>query len=69
LKKCEVIRAEIRATNDSIAFIEKTYRSKDPEYADFSILQQQELLRRLGEEWNRSKCKESPPISAKKRGK
>jgi hypothetical protein len=68
LKKCEVIRAEIRATNDSIAFIEKTYRSKDPEYADFSILQQQELLRRLGEEWNRSKCKESPPISAKKRG-
>jgi hypothetical protein len=66
LKKCERIRAEIRATNDSIAFIEKTYRKKDPSYADFSILQQQEDLRRLSEEWTRSECRESPPTSAKK---
>lgn len=68
LRKCEVIRAETRATNDSIAFIEKTYRKKDPAYADFSIMHQRETLRRLSEEWNRSKCRESPPISVKKRG-
>jgi hypothetical protein len=66
LKKCEKIRAEIRATNDSIAFIEKTYRKKDPEYADFSIRWQQEILRRLSEEWTRSECREPPPTPAQK---
>jgi hypothetical protein len=66
LKKCERIRTEIHATNDSIDFIEKTYRKRDPEYADFSIRWQQELLRRLSEEWIRSECREPPPTPTKK---
>jgi hypothetical protein len=66
-RPCDVIRAEMRATDDSMTFIERTYRGKDPEYADFSIMHQQELLRRLSEEWTRSGCKESPPTSTKKR--
>jgi hypothetical protein len=61
LKGCEKVRSEIRATHDSIAFIEKAYRKKDPAYADFSIQQQQHLLQRLSEEWTRSECKEAPP--------
>jgi hypothetical protein len=65
LRKCDMIRAEIRATNDSIAFIEKIYRKKDPEYADFSIQRQQQDLRRLGEEWARSECGEPPPTPEK----
>jgi hypothetical protein len=69
LKKCEKIRAEIRATNDSIAFIEKTYRKKDPEYADFSIRQQQHLLGRLSEEWTKSECREPPPTPEKRGSK
>jgi hypothetical protein len=56
-RKCEVVRAEIRAANDSIAFIEKTYRKKDPGYADFSVRQQQHLLGKLKEEWGRSGCR------------
>jgi hypothetical protein len=66
LKKCEMIQKQIRATQDSIAFIEKTYREKDPEYADFSIQQQQEDLRKLSEEWTGSECMESPPRPEKK---
>jgi hypothetical protein len=66
LKNCEMIRAEIRATKDSIAFIEKTYREKDPEYADFSIRQQQLILGRLREEWTRSECREPLPRTVKK---
>jgi hypothetical protein len=66
LKQCEKIHAEIRATHDSIAFIEKTYREKDPEYADFSIQQQQHLLRKLSEEWTHSECREPPPSPEKK---
>ncbi|MBS3917987.1 MAG: hypothetical protein KG012_03765 [Deltaproteobacteria bacterium] len=66
LKKCEMIQAQTLATNKSIAFIEKTYRKKDPQYADFSIRQQRHLLARLSEEWNRSECKEPLPILAKK---
>jgi hypothetical protein len=66
LKKCEKIRAEIHATNDAIAFIEKTYRKKDPAYADFSVQWQQETLRRLSEEWNRSECRKPPPTPEKK---
>ena len=61
LRKCKTIRAEIRATHDSIAFIEKTYRQKDPTYADFAIQQQQQLLKRLDEEWTGSECKGPPP--------
>jgi hypothetical protein len=55
-----MIQAQILATNNSIAFIEKTYREKDPEYADFSVRQQQQDLRRLSDEWVGSECKESP---------
>jgi hypothetical protein len=69
LKKCEKIRAEIRATNDSIAFIEKTYRKKDPEYADFSIRWQQHLLGRLSEEWTKSECREPSPTPEKRGSK
>ena len=67
LKKCERIRIEIRATHDSIDFIEKTYREKDPEYADFSIRQQERILGRLSEEWARFECKELLPAPAKKK--
>ena len=66
LKECEKIRSEIRATHDTIAFVEKTYREKDPAYADFSIQQQQHLLQRLSEEWSRSKCSEVPSPAEKK---
>jgi len=69
LKKCEMIQTQIRATNNSIAFIEKTYRKKDPDYADFSILQQQEDLRRLSEEWTGSECREPPPTLENKASK
>jgi len=57
LKKCEMILSQIRSTKNSITFIERTYRKKDPKYADFSIRQQKEILRRLTEEWERSQCK------------
>ena len=66
LKKCEMIHAQTRATNASIAFIEKTYRKRDSKYADFSIRQQQRLLRRLNEEWARAECRELPPSPEKK---
>jgi len=66
LKECEKINREIRATYDSIAFIEKTYREKDPDYADFSIRQQQHILERLDEEWTKSECKELPPSPKRK---
>jgi hypothetical protein len=68
-RKCEVIHAEMRATSDSIVFIEKTYRKKDPEYADFSILQQRQDLQRLGEEWTGSGCTEPPSRPERKAGK
>jgi hypothetical protein len=66
LKKCEMIHSQTRAANHSIAFIEKTYRKKDPRYADFSIRQQQHILTRLNEEWKRSDCRESLPSLEKK---
>ena len=56
LKKCEMILEQIRTARDCIAFIEKIYGKKDPKYADFSIRQQQEILRRLNEELMRSEC-------------
>jgi hypothetical protein len=67
-KKCEMIRLEIRSTNDSIDFIEKTYRKKDPDYADFSIRQQQKDLQRFNEEWTSADCAE-PPQAAEKKAK
>jgi hypothetical protein len=66
LKKCEMIHTEIRATYDSIAFIERTYREKDPDYADFSIRQQKHILERLDEEWTKAGCKAPPPSSKSK---
>ena len=65
-KRCEQIRTEIRTTNDSIAFVEKTYRKKDPYYADFTIRTQQQLLERLSEEWVESECREPSPTPEKK---
>ena len=58
LKKCEMILSQIRSAKNSIAFIEKAYRRRDPKYADFSTRQQQEILRRLTEEWDKSGCHE-----------
>jgi predicted outer membrane protein len=66
LEKCETFHALARTTNASIAFIEKTYRKKDPRYADFTIRTQQQLLGRLNEEWTRSECKEPLPTPEKK---
>ncbi len=57
LKKCEMILSQIRSSKKSIAFIERTYRKRDSKYASFAIEQQQEILRRLNEEWDRSRCK------------
>jgi hypothetical protein len=66
LEKCETIHAQTRTANDSIAFIEKTYGKKDPNYANFTIRTQQQLLGRLNEEWTRSECKELPPALERK---
>jgi hypothetical protein len=60
LKKCEMILSQVRASQKSIAFIEQTYRESDPKYADFTIRQQHEILRRLQVEWERSECKKPP---------
>jgi hypothetical protein len=71
LRKCEMILSRLRSAQNSIEFIEKTYRKKDPRYADFSIRQQQEIALRLIEEWNRAQCKFSfspPPKKEKKWG-
>jgi hypothetical protein len=62
LKKCEMILSQIRSAKNSIAFIERTYRKRDPKYADFSTRQQQEILRRLTEEWDKSQCHEVNPV-------
>jgi hypothetical protein len=66
LRKCEMIQAQTRTIKDSIAFIDRVYRKKDPKYAGFSIQQQQQLLRRLSEEWTRSECKEPLPPPVKR---
>jgi hypothetical protein len=64
-----MILSQIRSAKNSVAFIEKTYRKRDPKYADFSIRQQQEILRGLYEEWYKSDCKETTPPPKKKRGR
>jgi len=56
LKKCERILSEIQTAKDCIAFIERIYGKKDPKYADFSIRQQQQIVRRLHEELMKSEC-------------
>jgi hypothetical protein len=65
LKKCDMILSQIRSARKSIAFIERVYRKKDPKYASFAILQQEETLRRLTEEWDKSLCIEPPPPKKK----
>jgi hypothetical protein len=74
MKKCEMILSRLRSAQNSIDFIERTYRKKDPRYADFSIRQQQEITGRLIDEWNKSQCKfysttpPPPPKKTKNRG-
>jgi hypothetical protein len=59
LKKCDMILSRTRSAYKSIAFVERTYREKDPKYADFSVRQQQEILGRLYAEWDRSQCEDT----------
>ena len=56
LKKCELIEAQIRTSRDSIAFIKTIYGKKDPQYAEFSIHQKEEILQRLTEHLMNSGC-------------
>jgi hypothetical protein len=56
LKKCDLILPRIRDARESILFIETTYREKDPQYADFAVRQQQEIIRGLAAELDRSPC-------------
>jgi hypothetical protein len=56
LRKCEMILSQIQSAKNSIAFIERMYRKRDPDYAGFTIRGQQEILRRLCEEWEKSLC-------------
>jgi hypothetical protein len=56
LRKCEMILSRIQSAENSIAFIERTYGKRDPDYAGFTIRGQQEVLRRLCEEWEKSLC-------------
>ena len=56
LKRCEMIQAQIRTARHCVAFIKTIYGKKDPNYADFSIQQQQEMLRRLNEQLTKSEC-------------
>lgn len=67
LRKCDIILSRIRSTDNSIAFIEKTYRKMDPTYADFCVQQQREIARRLVEEWAKSECKMPTPSSSEKK--
>ena len=70
LRKCELIQARIKNANASIDFIEKTYRKKDPNYANFSVEHQFEILAKLFEEWAKSECQAAPaPTPPPKKGK
>jgi hypothetical protein len=60
LRKCDMIFSQIKHTKNSIGFIAKNYRKRDPKYADFAIRQQMEVLWRLQIEWNKTGCKEPP---------
>ncbi len=65
LRKCAIILSRLRSAEKSIAFIERTYRKRDPTYADFSIQQQRRITQRLIDEWAKSECKIltlSPPV-------
>jgi hypothetical protein len=62
LKKCEMILSKIQSARNSIGFIERSYRRRDPRYADFTIRQQLEVLRGLRREWEKSQCEEQKEI-------
>jgi hypothetical protein len=49
-----MIQAQIRAAINCVAFIKTNYGKKDPNYADFLIRQQQEILWRLNEQLTKS---------------
>jgi hypothetical protein len=51
-----MIQAQIHTARDSIVFMETIYGKKDPKYADFSIHQEEEILRRLDEQLTKSEC-------------
>ena len=59
LRKCDMILRQIGSGYQSIRFIEKRYRKRDPKYADYAIGQQQEIIRRLNVEWDRSQCEDT----------
>jgi hypothetical protein len=59
LRQCDMILARVRQGNKSIRFIERTYRKKDPKYADFSTRQQREIIRRLWVDWDRFQCEDT----------
>lgn len=69
LKKCEMIFMNVRGAKNAIEFIERMYGKRDPKYAAFSIRQQQEMVRRLLEEWDRSECREKDFEGSGKNGK
>jgi hypothetical protein len=69
LKKCDMILSQMKNAKTSIVFIERTYRKRDPKYADFSVRHQQEILQRLQAEWNKTECIDPPPAPAKARKK
>jgi hypothetical protein len=63
MKRCEMIQTQIRTASDCIAFIETIYGKKDPKYADLSIRQQREILRRLNDELTKSQCYFAAPVN------
>jgi hypothetical protein len=63
-----MIQAQIRTARNSVAFIKTIYWKKDPKYADFSIRQQQEILRRLNEDWKNSECYSGASLQTGSRG-
>ncbi len=69
LKKCDMVLSQMKTARRSIGFIDRAYRKKDPKYAEFSIGQQLEILRRLQEEWDKTECQEPPVPVQKARGK
>ena len=56
LKKCEMMRAQVRTVRDGIVFLETVYGKKDPKYAALSIQRQRKILRRLNEQLTNSEC-------------
>ena len=56
LRKCGIVRSQIESAESSIDFIERNYRTRDPRYADFSIRQQKQIIKKLVEELESSQC-------------